>query len=203
LFEGWFTTATFADGTLITEIPAGSAGDVEVWAKWTQLGADEDEGLGIVKGNISIDGVGQEGVAVTLRSNPRTTFTDADGNFRFENVEFTDHTLVITNSAGAQISEYTLDFTQGDSTRVVIDGELADITYENNAVTVQLDITMNADGTGTTLDEITIISNPDTYGETGGSSWLLWVSVALIVLVALLGLLVVIAYRKTHREQEI
>ncbi len=37
-FEGWYTTADFEDGTLITEIPAGKSGVFAVYAKWTENG---------------------------------------------------------------------------------------------------------------------------------------------------------------------
>ncbi len=40
VFEGWYTSATFDEGTKITEIPTNTEGHVTVYAKWTLLPDD-------------------------------------------------------------------------------------------------------------------------------------------------------------------
>ena len=201
LFEGWYTNTAFTAGSEITDIPSGSTGNVEVWVKWTAVDED-DEQYREVSGNISIEGgEGQEGVPVTLNSNPRTVFTDANGDFSFNNVGFTDHTLVIRNGEGNIIGEYELDFTLGNETRVVIDGATAYITYESNAIMVWLDITMNASGTGTTLDDVTVINNPDTGSEVNAWSLIMWIGATIVLLVLLAGMVIIVAIRKKkYRE---
>ena len=42
IFDGWYTTSTFDEGTKTTEAPAGAEGLYEVWAKWCAIFIDED-----------------------------------------------------------------------------------------------------------------------------------------------------------------
>ena len=205
LFSGWFTSADFAEGTEITEITSGSMGDVEVWVKWTKIDA-EDDSTGIVMGNISTTGgQGQAGLAVTLKSSPRTTFTDVNGDFSFEHVIFEDHQLVITNSAGIVIGEYDLEFSQGNETSVNIRGTTAYITYTNNSVAVQIDISVNEAGTRTALESVTVISNPQTgvYITTTGERKLSPVITFLSVILLLGAAGFIIHKRKHHKHYSI
>ncbi len=41
-FMGWYTTPTFDEGTLITEIPEGTSGEFNVYAKWRETFVNED-----------------------------------------------------------------------------------------------------------------------------------------------------------------
>ncbi len=42
LFDGWYTSETFEEGTKTTHVPAGYEGLYEVWAKWKRVFVDED-----------------------------------------------------------------------------------------------------------------------------------------------------------------
>ena len=42
IFEGWYTTATFDEGTRIEKIAAGTSGAVTVYARWYRVTVDED-----------------------------------------------------------------------------------------------------------------------------------------------------------------
>ncbi|MBR2465597.1 MAG: InlB B-repeat-containing protein, partial [Clostridia bacterium] len=42
IFKGWYTTASFEDGTRVEKIAAGTKGAVQVYARWYRIVADED-----------------------------------------------------------------------------------------------------------------------------------------------------------------
>jgi uncharacterized repeat protein (TIGR02543 family) len=53
-FDGWFANADFS-GEIVTYIPAGSTGNKEFWAKWTEIDDNNNgEGNGEGEGNVSL-----------------------------------------------------------------------------------------------------------------------------------------------------
>lgn len=75
------------------------------------------ENTGVVHGYVTDgDNKGIEGALIELHSKPRTTYTDADGYYRFDNVEAGEHNLYVKNP-------YTLEILRKITVQAKANGE--------------------------------------------------------------------------------
>lgn len=132
----------------------------------------------VQKGNITgtiedADGKPLANYPVTLHSDPVTVITDSKGKFTFENVPLTSHTLVIKKSDGTQIGSYDLTFTKEDTASYENTANKIDIKFTAGTVNVNIDIDVNADQTGTAIDNVSFSENPATGDKSMHILWLI------------------------------
>ena len=72
-FMGWYTTATFDEGTLITEIPAGASGYYKLYAKWERTGINYGLNGGTLPGDANYDFI--EGAPTPLPTPTKKGYT--------------------------------------------------------------------------------------------------------------------------------
>ncbi len=140
------------------------------------------------------DGSPLAGYNITIYSDPKTTTTDADGNYGFTGVSFDHHTMVITDSGDNEIGRFELQFAQGSSNSASIDNaaNIANITYKRNISGINMSLQANSTITDFDVNDITfavvsqqnnsiIMVNP----KTGNDSLSLWWLMAVLGVFAL------------------
>lgn len=140
-----------------------------------------DAPKGSIRGRLA-DAKGEPlaGYMVVLHSDPITAMTNSNGEFVFENVPLTSHTLLIQETDGMEIGRYGLAFTQSDTASYTKDEENLDITSTVNTVAIDVLIHVSEDGKTTSMDKVTIIVNPKT-----GEDSMLWVWVLCIAAIVM------------------
>ncbi len=148
--------------------------DKTLYAVW----AEDTGGQRGMIGTVLTDDNGDPlpGYTIELHSVVLTGVTDSDGKVTFSNVLFKDHTLIIKNSSDVIVATFTLKMSEGSASGYVINGSEIDVTYTGHTVSVQIDISF--DGEETTVEDVTIMENPDTGS---GSNWLVWAAIASVL----------------------
>jgi len=91
------------------------------------------------------------GILVTLHSELRTTVTDRDGRFVFEDVVLTPHLLTIYNYEHVPIGEYRLLFEEAEQADVNIDGSVINTTCNLNRSVMKLQFSVDESMNGVEL----------------------------------------------------
>lgn len=115
------------------------------------------------------------GYVVELHSTPITAITDSQGRYRFDNVDYTAHTLFVKTPTGKQITSFALSFEEGDKFSKTVKADGADIQYTNSTVSVDITIALDGDEDSAKITEISGVDNPAT-GRT--PSLLIWILMA-------------------------
>ena len=192
VFAGWNTQAD-NEGTGYSggEKMLMPLEDKTLYAVWTENFSGQRGMIGAVLKDDN--GNPLSGYTIELHSVVLTGVTDADGKVTFSNASFEDHTLIIKDSGGTVLATFTLKMNEGSASGYVINGSEIDVTYTGHTVSVQIDISF--DGEEATIEDVTILDNPDT----GDSIWpvLMWLLIG-IVSAGVLGLAVFAGLRKRH-----
>ena len=176
VFAGWNTQSdgggTGYNGGAKMQMPLE---DITLFAVW-------EEDPGGQRGTISTvltDGNGSPipGNTIELHSVVLTKVTDSAGKVTFSNVLFVDHTLIIKDSGGTVLATFALKMSKGTASGYVINGSEIDVSYTGHTVSVQLDISF--DGEEATVEDVTILDNPDTGGS---PEWLIWAAITALIL---------------------
>lgn len=122
------------------------------------------------------------GVTVELHSTVRTAVTDANGRVTFENVPLVDHTLIIIDTDDDEIGRVALNMQKGTVNKTTMSGNDVDITFNENAVSVDIEVSLSDGDTVISIDEVSIISNPQT-GDSRMEYW--WIFIAVIIISAI------------------
>lgn len=154
----------------------------------------------VKRGNIVGTLVDQHGTplaghGVTLFSSPITVVTDSAGRFRFTNVPFTDHTLVVNSPSGVEQGRIGMNFSQGSGVSFNIDpSQNINITFTQNTTTIEM--TLENDS-GIYVHNVGIkekipekVPNPETGIEVCGN-------VGLYMLIGVLSVLIIITIIST------
>lgn len=143
--------------------------------------------------------------SVTIYSNPMTEITDADGKFRFENVPYDQHTLVVCNPEGVEIGRFLLDFCRGDQAEMDIDNEdkTVKIAYTNDTLGFKLKIKIISDDQG--IDIVGYDCEGDAKTQTHQIREQRSLSLIVIIMIgiavlAVLGIILIIAVKKRRLE---
>lgn len=153
--------------------------NVTLYAKWeaepTPTPTPEpDVQMGNIAGTIlNANGVPLANYPVTLHSTPITVMTDSKGRFTYTNVPLTNHTLVIKKVDGTQIGSYDLTFSKEDTASYENTGNKIDIEFTAGTVNINIDINVNADQSGTTIDKVMLSENPVTGDMSVHILWLI------------------------------
>ena len=192
VFAGWNTQAD-NEGTGYSggEKMLMPLEDKTLYAVWTENFSGQRGMIGAVL--TDDNGNPLPGYTIELHSVVLTGVTDADGKVTFSNASFEDHTLIIKDSGGNVLATFTLKMSEGSASGYVINGSEIDVKYTGQTVSVQIDISF--DGEEATIEDVTILDNPDT----GDSIWpvLMWLLIG-IVSAGVLGLAVFAGLRKRH-----
>jgi hypothetical protein len=116
---------------------------------------------------VDLNGIPLAGYEVTLFSTPITVVTDANGRFRFPNVPYYNHTLVVNTPLGIEEGRIGMDFTQGS--RVDFDTDMSqniNITFTQNTSSIEMILKNNS---GINVENVNIsvkipdkVPNPET-----------------------------------------
>ncbi len=177
-FNGWNTAEdgsgdAYDPGDMFT-FPVG---DTTLYAQWKIADGVQTGSLGALLS----DGSGNPlaGYTIELHSTVKTGVTDASGKVTFDIVPYADHTLVIKNSSNTILATFNLNMTSGAMGGYTLDGSNINVTFTEDTVAIQ--ISLSYDGEVVSVEDVTIVENPDT-GDSSG--WLIWVAIAALMLMA-------------------
>lgn len=178
--------------------------DGELVVSWKQAPAPPNQKTYTVVGTVTENGQPAAGVTLELRSRLQTFVTGADGKFRFDKVEYGEHSLTaLRDGKAVGYLSFTLE-ENGDGVNIkkLPDGTFL-LTVDGNVATLELAITMNGDGT---MDIVKATSITEEKAQqnyppaTGDDSMLVCWFAAMLAAGALVILLM--AYRKRKKIQE-
>ena len=137
------------------------------------------------------------GYVVELHSEPRTTITDENGHYSFDNVDYTNHELIVKTTEGDKVADFQLSFSEGRKFNTAVTNEGVDITYTSSTDTVNIEIELVADQNSAAISNVSAVEKADTGASRSGiGSIILWI-VGVIIAVLLIALLIFfILYRK-------
>lgn len=119
IFDGWYTSATFEEGTLVTEVPADVTGEYKVFAKWLKIISNEDYSsteLDLFEKSASAGGLNYNGGQGAGSADYKVgaafkTVTDAEGNkYLLWQKGEKDPIIHIGGGAVAKLSEHTVSY---------------------------------------------------------------------------------------------
>lgn len=102
------------------------------------------------------DGKPMVGYHVTLFSTPRTVITDSNGIFSFNNIPYSEHTLVINDPSFSRFIKYSINFNQTNRTNTEFDNTSKQITLNYSPNTSTFDITFQADSGLSSFDVLSL-----------------------------------------------
>jgi hypothetical protein len=124
---------------------------------------DPEPTTGTITGRlVDADGNPLAGYKITLHSDPITVYTDSDGWYTFEDVEFTEHELIIYTPAGEEIGRYNIVFTEGDSQSSYVDGDTLYATFTGDSLYLAVDLELDEEGNAVIVDSEVTSTNPKT-----------------------------------------
>lgn len=181
VFDGWYTDTDCTSGNMIEKISAGSMGKVTVYAKWVDPIPDSgtvpsDAQYGSISAIIrDADGNPLVNYQVDLHSKVVTGVTDKNGRVTFNNVPLVNHTLVVKDNGNGEIGRVTFNMSKGTSNSAKANGSKVDVLFDENAVSVNIEVTLDKNDTAVQKADIT--SNP----ATGGTGLVLWIVAAALI----------------------
>lgn len=137
------------------------------------------------------DGNPLVGWTVKLESTPRTTVTNADGRYVFENVKPEKHKLTLQDTNGTVVAVFDMTVSKQDSFDWWSSGTDIDIDVTNATALIDIEIVIQEDG-DVVVEEVTQhIANPDT-----GNGSVVWMVLA--AMTAMLAVVLVVMIRRIH-----
>ena len=188
VFDGWYTEPECTNYWDFVNDKV--TGNTTLYADWVSAA----EFKGDIKGTIESDsGSGLQNYSITLQSAPITDLTDADGDFAFNDVYYTAHTLIINNSSGTEVGRYTINFTAGSSTSANVNNVTStiDVTFTSRTISIHIPFQMDAAETtaavsgSITFGEVTA-TNPQTNERGMSASWWALILVSIVAMAAYL-----------------
>lgn len=127
------------------------------------------------------------GYVVELHSDPMTTITDENGRYTFNDVEYTNHELIIKTPKGENVASFELNFSQGEDFSSAMSEKGANITYTQKTETVTLEVTLKPDQSGAAISAVSASTPPKASGFLSViGTVLLWVGGGVLVIMLLL-----------------
>jgi len=117
---------------------------------------------------VAADGSVISNCCVTTYSDPLYTLTNSSGEFVIENVPYTHHTLIVSNSSGNEIGRFNLNFNSSSNNNINIDNSTntANISFSPN--TSNVNFTFQVNNLSNDIDIISsgvltqVVANPET-----------------------------------------
>lgn len=150
--ENGTITAVGEGKTTITIIAAdeknGTLTDTCILQVYDPAPADANAYLGELTGRLlDYQGKVLSGYTITLYSNPTTIITDAQGEFKYNFIAYTNHILIVENDNSEEIGRYDISWVLGEKEKAVIDNDknTLTITYTNITQSISIPFEINKD----------------------------------------------------------
>ncbi len=189
-FKGWYDNAEF-NNEAITEIVTSDAEDKTLYAKWVKESNLRGTVILFIKDGDGNPLVGYKG---ELHSDPIVTYTDALGRAIFNNVELTNHTLIIMGEDETVLSTLKLSIIPGESNITGVNGNEIDVVYGPDAISLDIEITVE-DGK-VVIDKVTIITKSEVQESPMTGDFGISMAVILIVIAVFSALAVSLNYKE-------
>jgi hypothetical protein len=149
---------------------------------------------------LDADGNPMAGYVVELHSDPVITVTNANGEYAFYDVDYTNHELIVKTAEGKTIAEFELAFSEGEEFRTDVSEAGADITYTRSTETINIEVKLIPDQSGAAISQVVSLDDPQAIDSRGGAgSTLLWIGIGVLAVI-LIVLLIILLLKKRKED---
>ncbi|MBN2879039.1 MAG: InlB B-repeat-containing protein [Clostridia bacterium] len=109
----------------------------------------ENSYKGTLRGRLTdSDGMAVSGYTIVLYSSPLSRLTDENGEFSFENIPYTRHTMIVENELGEETGRFDIVWAAGEESHALADEStnIISIIYSEDTLTVSIPVEIESTG---------------------------------------------------------
>ncbi len=138
-----------------------------------------------------------------LHSDTITTVTDANGQYTFEEVDYTSHELIVKTPEGGRIAGFELAFSEGEEFNTQMTDKGVNITYTPGTQTVNIEVKLIPDQSGAAIAQVSDSDSPQKDDAQGGIPIFWWIGGGVIVLLLIALLIIIMLKKKKEGRKEL